>query len=81
MQVWELLESHLLDDTIELMRLDAVVVRDVAEIMAIVHPKVPLRMLDAIHLATFAGLEAGPLFSRDKRMAAAAKMLGLVTVE
>jgi len=49
--------------------------------VARVHPHVRLRTLDAIHLATFAGLEAGPLFSRDKRMQAAAKLLGFVTVE
>lgn len=81
LRVWELFEVHLLDDTVELMRLDAVVVRDAAEIMAMVHPTLPLRTLDAIHLATFAGIEGGPLFSRDKRMVSAARMLGLATVE
>ncbi len=81
LRVWELFELHLIDDTVELMRLDAVVVRDAAEIMAMVHLAVPLRTLDAIHLATFAGIEGGPLFSRDKRMVAAAKRLGLRAVE
>jgi predicted nucleic acid-binding protein len=81
MRVWELFEHHLLDEVIELLRLDAVVVRDAAEIMAMVHPKVPLRTLDAIHLATFANVETGPLFSRDKRMVDAARALGLRIVE
>ncbi len=81
MRVWEMFEQLLVDDVVELVRLDAVVVRDAAEIMAVVHPEVPLRTLDAIHLATFAGLEAGPLFSRDKRMVVAAKKLGLRVVE
>ncbi len=81
MRVWEMFEHHLIDDSIQLVRLDAVVVRDAAEIMAMVHPDVPLRTLDAIHLATFAGVQAGPLFSRDKRMVAAAKRLGLSVVE
>ena len=81
LRIWDLFEIHLLDDTVELMRLDAVVVRDATEILAMVHPTVPLRTLDAIHLATFAGIEGGPLFSRDKRMVSAARMLGLATVE
>jgi predicted nucleic acid-binding protein len=81
MRVWDNFELHLLDETIELMRLDGVVVRDTAEIMAMVHPRVPLRTLDAIHLATFSGVETGPIFSRDKRMVDAAKLLGFVTVE
>lgn len=80
-RTWDLFESHLLDDVVELMRLDGVIVRDAAEIMAKVHPQVPLRTLDALHLATFASIEPGPLFSKDKRMNAAAKLLGFATVD
>lgn len=76
LQVWDLFESHVEDDRIELMRLDGLLVRDAAEIMAKVHPHVPLRTLDALHLATFASIEGGPIFSRDKRMVDAARMLG-----
>jgi predicted nucleic acid-binding protein len=77
--VWELFETHLLEDEITLIELDGLIVRDAAEIMAMVHPTVPLRTLDALHLATFAAIEGGPLFSRDRRMIAAAKMLGFAT--
>lgn len=80
LRVWELFESHLLDDVVELMRLDGVIVRDAAEIMAKVHPRVPLRTLDALHLATFAAVETGPIFSRDKRMIDAAKALDLPVI-
>lgn len=75
-RIWEMFETHVLDDVIELMRLDGLLVRDAAEIMAQVHPAVPLRTLDALHLATFASIEAGPLFSADKRMIDAARKLG-----
>jgi predicted nucleic acid-binding protein len=74
-QVWQLFEYHLLDDMIELVALDGHVVREAAEIMAKVHPLVPLRTLDAIHLATYSGIEAGPLFTKDKRMIDAARKL------
>jgi predicted nucleic acid-binding protein len=73
--VWQLFEEHLLEDVIELVALDGQVVRGAAEIMAGVHPQVPLRTLDAIHLATYAGIEAGPLFTKDKRMIDAARRL------
>ena len=74
-RVWQLFEEHLLEDVIELVALDGHVVREAAEIMAKVHPHVPLRTLDAIHLATYAGIEAGPLFTKDKRMIDAARRL------
>jgi predicted nucleic acid-binding protein len=45
-----------------------------------VHPAVPLRTLDALHLATFHAVSAGPLFSKDKRMNAAARRLHLPVV-
>jgi predicted nucleic acid-binding protein len=74
-RVWQLFEDHLLEDVIELVALDGHLVREAAEIMAKVHPQVPLRTLDALHLATYAGIEAGPLFTRDKRMNDAARRL------
>lgn len=74
-RIWDLFESHILDDVIELMRLDGLLVREAAEIMAKVHPRVPLRTLDALHLATFASIESGPLFSTDRRMIDAARAL------
>lgn len=76
-RVWQLFEIHLLEDAVELIELDGVVVREAAEMIARVHPMVPLRTLDAIHLATFANLDAGPLFTNDRRMIDAARLLAL----
>ena len=76
LEIWETFESHVLDDVIELMKLDGLIVRDAAEIMAKVHPRVPLRTLDAIHLATYSTIQSGPIFSADKRMVDAARLLG-----
>jgi len=81
LRTWDLFESHILDDVVELLRLDGVIVRDAAEIMAKVHPRVPLRTLDALHLATFASVESGPLFSKDKRMIDAARLLGFTLAQ
>jgi len=74
-RVWELFEAHLLDELVELVELSGHIVREAAEMIARVHPQVPLRTLDAIHLATFAGLEVGPLFTVDRRMIDAARLL------
>jgi hypothetical protein len=76
-QAWQLFEVHLLDEVVELVDLDGTVVREAAEVIARVHPRVPLRTLDAIHLASFIGLDVGPLFTRASRMIDAAKQLGL----
>lgn len=74
-RIWQLFEMHLLDEFVELVNLDGQVLREAAEMIARVHPQVPLRTLDAIHLATFAGLDAGPLFTADRRMIEAARLL------
>ncbi len=74
-KIWQLFEIHLLEEIVELVEIDGEVVREAAEMIARVHPQVPLRTLDAIHLASFAGLEAGLLFTKDKRMRDAARLL------
>ncbi len=79
--VWDLFESHVREQRIQLVPLDGEIMRDALELMARVHPDVPLRTLDAIHLATFGSVSAGPLFTRDKRMNAAARRLHFPVVE
>jgi predicted nucleic acid-binding protein len=64
-----------------LVPLNGLVVQEAAELMEEVHPHVPLRTLDAIHLATFLSIDAGPLFTRDKRMLEAARRLNLPLAE
>ena len=80
-RIWQVFEMHLLEDLVELANLDGEIVREAAEIMARVHPHVPLRTLDAIHLATYSGLEAGPLFTKDKRMRDAARLLSFTLAD
>ena len=79
-RIWELFKSHIAEQRIHLLVLDGEVVRDARKLMAEVHPAVPLRTLDALHLATFRAVSAGPLFSKDKRMNAAARRLHLPVV-
>lgn len=69
-------EAALAEGQIQLVKLDGQTVRQAAEIMKQVYP-VPLRTLDAIHLAAYLSVDAGPLFTRDRRMHEAARKLGI----
>ncbi len=71
------LEEHLAEGTVQLIPLHNLLVVEAMELMAQVYPDVLLRTLDAVHLATCLSVDAGPLFTRDKRMLAAARKLGI----
>ena len=76
-QIWERFEYLMADNTVHLIKLDGLVVREAVEVMSQVQPDVPLRTLDAIHLATYLSVDAGPLFTKDRRMIEAAKKLNI----
>ena len=78
---WKAFLEDVDEGVLRLIPLDGVMIREANEIMLRVHPHVPLRTLDAIHLATFGSVITGPIFTKDKRMVAAAKLLGFATVE
>ena len=78
---WQAFLSDVDEGVLRLIPLDGVMIREANEMMLRVHPQVPLRTLDAIHLATYGSVITGPLFTKDKRMLAAAKLVGFATVE
>ncbi|MBL9187443.1 MAG: type II toxin-antitoxin system VapC family toxin [Opitutaceae bacterium] len=78
---WEAFNDDIDEGALRIIPLDGVMIREANQAMFDVHPHVPLRTLDAIHLATYQSVTTGPLFTKDKRMLAAAKLLGLPTVE
>ena len=78
---WKAFLSDVDEGVLRLIPLDGVMIREANEAMLRVHPHVPLRTLDAIHLATYGSVITGPIFTKDKRMLAAAKLLGFATVE
>jgi predicted nucleic acid-binding protein len=75
--IWAKFEEHISDGTVQLVTLNGLLVHEAAEVMRQVYPEILLRTLDAIHLATYLSVEAGPLFTRDQRMIAAMKKLGI----
>jgi len=78
---WSAFNEDIAEGVLRIIPLDGVMIREANEAMLDVHPHVPLRTLDAIHLATYQSVITGPLFTKDKRMLAAAKLLGFATVE
>lgn len=75
--IMERFDQHINQGDVQLIPLNSLLVTEAMELMQQVYPEVLLRTLDAIHLATFLSIEAGPMFTRDKRMLAAAHKLGI----
>lgn len=78
---WTAFLTDVDDGVLRLIPLDGVMIREANELMLRVHPQVPLRTLDAIHLATYGSVVTGPIFTKDQRVLAAARLLGFATVE
>lgn len=74
---WLEFERALKDETLWLAPLDGAIVRQAQSVMLQLHQRVPLRTLDALHLATYLSIVSGPLFTKDAQMMAAAKFLEL----
>jgi predicted nucleic acid-binding protein len=78
--IWGRFEELVTQGVVQLVPLNGLIVRESVEVMSQVHPHVPLRTLDAIHLATYLSVEAGALFTRDRRMIDAARRLNIPLV-
>jgi uncharacterized protein len=74
---WQRFERDVSDRVIRFVSLNDLVIQDAQDLLNELHPKVSMRSLDAIHLATFLSMDAGPLFTKDHRMLKAAAFLGL----
>jgi predicted nucleic acid-binding protein len=78
---WRAFNEDIEEGELRIIPRDGVMIREANEAMLSVHPYVPLRTLDAIQLATYQSVITGALFTKDKRMRDAAKLLGLTVVE
>jgi predicted nucleic acid-binding protein len=79
-RIWDAFVGEIEDRVLTLVRMDGALLREANEMLLKVHPIVPLRSLDAIHLAAYGSVRAGPLFSTDQRMVRAALALGFDVV-
>lgn len=79
-RILEHFRTSIAENEIQVVPLDRHVIEDALDVMQRVFPQVLLRTLDAIHLASYLSVDAGPLFTRDKRMQEAARLLGVPLV-
>lgn len=72
---WQKMDRSFKQGRIDPLPISSVVLHRARLIIERTHPYVPLRSLDAIHLATCEDADAFPLLSNDKRMRDAAALL------
>jgi predicted nucleic acid-binding protein len=76
LKAWQRFEDQMRMQMIDLSPVSEAIVRRAHWILGRVHPKVPLRSLDALHLATADQLQDWPLVTSDQRLREAALHLG-----
>ena len=74
-KAWRKFEDMVESEQIRLLKLNTVTLKRATRILGTTHPQVPLRTLDAIHLAACDMSQDFPLCSTDKRMRDAAAIL------
>src|SRR5262245_11162338 len=75
-RAWAAFQHNVDEELIELLSLGPAIFRRANRILEQCHPQVPLRSLDALHLASCDQRQDWPLCTTDKRMRAAAELLG-----
>ena len=75
-RAWREFEQRIAAEEILIEPLNAIVLRKSRHLLERCHPQVPLRTLDAIHLATAELCHDFPLVTTDDRLRAAATLLG-----
>ena len=72
---WQKLERYFTDGMLGLVPVDESILKRANRIILRCHPRVALRSLDAIHLASCEAADAFPLLTNDRQMRAAADHL------
>jgi len=72
---WKEFETRIADEEIKIEPLNSIVLRKATQCLEYCHPSVPLRTLDAIHLATADLCQDFPLVTTDVRLATAARTM------
>ncbi len=75
LSAWQKLERYFTDGTLRLVPIDQSILKRANRIIYSCHPKVALRSLDAIHLASCEAADAFPLLTNDRQMRIAAEHL------
>lgn len=74
-RAWSAFDRSVMNEAIELIPMDSPIFKRANRILEKCHPKVPLRSLDALHLASADHSQDWPLVTNDSRMRDAAAIL------
>jgi predicted nucleic acid-binding protein len=75
-EAWQLFDQYVSDNVIDLRPLGPAIFRRANLLFEHCHPRVPLRSLDALHLASADQTQDWPLVTHDQRMREAAELFG-----
>lgn len=75
-EIWGMFGRCVAEETIELLTMGPAVFKRANHLLERCHPRVPLRSLDALHLACADQVQDWPLATHDQRMREAAELLG-----
>jgi predicted nucleic acid-binding protein len=75
-RAWAAFDRNVMEEVVELLPMGPAIFKRANRILEACHPKVALRSLDALHLASADQSQDWPLATHDKRMRDAAVMLG-----
>lgn len=74
---WKLIDGFFQEASIQAVDISPSILREANRILELCVKTIPLRSLDAIHLASCQQSASWPLFANDRRMRDAAKLLGI----
>ena len=74
-RAWAAFDRNVMNDVIELLPMGSAIFKRANRILEVCHPRIPLRSLDALHLASADQTQDWPLATGDKRMRDAAELL------
>ena len=75
-QGWTLFERYVSEEIIDLRPIGPAIFKRANLLLQRCHPRVPLRSLDALHLASADQTQDWPFVTHDRRMREAAELLG-----
>lgn len=73
---WAAFDRDVMNEVVELLPMGPAIFKRANRMLEVCHPKVPLRSLDALHLASADQMQDWPLATGDIRMRDAAAVLG-----
>lgn len=80
-KAWMVFRSMIASGQLSLEPLGGIILERAQDMLWGLERRIPIRTLDSLHLATAASTVSGPVYTADRRMRDAARLLGLDVIE